>query len=1254
MATELPKERSDEATVTSANDPTISINSDNQNVDLHPPHVNGDSASAGTEEIENKHISDIVDDLVNSSEVSISGGSDNEASKTGALKGNDDKGHGRTSSTVKKPSSFKPIQVNQKFLTTKSPALAPPSKPSDKAASATASVAAGGAASAPRPRLVAKSGSGLASKSLTGANSGKAGGAPDPNAVWNKNRPPEPKKYTDEELKKYGIHMASRLQADDAKGQANWADIDDDDEDWAPETITWKDGTKIAIPHTEEAPPAPEPLAPAPAPTAPPKAAAPKENGVVEKPKSPAPISLAGRPGVSVLTKGLVLKGAAEKPTLVAKPPAPPTPVKSPWAPIPKVDKVSPIVMDIPSQQHGSRLGPRDGISKSISPPPPKEFAADDFSRAGWRDGSSGGNRELFNSQSGRYEPVQDRRGSMRQDGQHGRQPAVLQRASIHEQQGPAEPSAAFQTSRTSDQHVPYGRRRGSSVVSGGSGGFGNRLKGYDQHLPPPEVLNARRESFTAASDSPVSPMNQSPSGQHGGPRTGPGWPPRASPSTTHASPYLQHAQPVSVIPPAQPPVPSVTEEDYELQKRLMRERLELAKQRRLEEEAKEEAARKERIRMKLEALGPAPESKSAKKAKDSTTPTQIQPRDVTQQAEEPKSAERERPVLNLAPPSVPKPSEHAVPNGIPAQTLPSSDAVESHASHGATHAHPWPNTAKQPEPRYTAATWGAQASKNVWGAPNNNRTLGNGTFVSDLGTTQLPQIASKSGPGPIAPPSGGLPRHPPIGPPKTVEKPAGSALSATEREARQGAWADAVRLNDDAFLAILKAQDNERDRRLQKEGRGVVDIQPVIKDNWRPTKLNDNGHRDEAIHKQSLLVGAENPWANTPEIKGSSSQHAPSIPSAPPSEFGQRSQNITASRETGPAHAPQPVRGSRFFPSRDTRHEPVAPIEVQRPKSPSPPPPDMAGHPAFDGDASHPHVALPPPQPRVRLPPAVVTEPRATVPLHAPTGPSNKTPTFTWANTVAYKEPETGHIPQGPASNPPRSAGQKPGSVWQAKIDDLLGGRKAHPTSKQPAGVDSMSRSAFDHGDHATTVSFLGFSSRWAAKETSMSTKDMAEECFEEQEMGSLPPVRVPHDASEVVKWGPSPLPPKPLPKKFAVTVSSAEAITFPPDVGSHGYAWKISLPGHEVKVLNVPFGRTRSNPRRGGGDRRGGSNRHPSSTHPRSGKGREPSSSYSTDHGSSASSSNHIPQARNSRGGYRGRDSRDTWTRNAAPIQT
>lgn len=153
--------------------------------------VNGDApGSASADEIENKHIAEIVDDLVNSTEVSISGGSDNEASKSDASRLKDgEKGHVRTSSAVKKPTSFKSISVNKTFLNTKGTAPSAPPKPSDKLASAAAATSTpSGTQASTRPRLVAKSGSGLVAKSSSGANGGKPGSAPDPNAVWNKNR----------------------------------------------------------------------------------------------------------------------------------------------------------------------------------------------------------------------------------------------------------------------------------------------------------------------------------------------------------------------------------------------------------------------------------------------------------------------------------------------------------------------------------------------------------------------------------------------------------------------------------------------------------------------------------------------------------------------------------------------------------------------------------------------------------------------------------------------------------------------------------------------------------------------------------------------------------------------------------------------------------------------------------------------------------------------------------------------------------
>jgi hypothetical protein len=869
----------------------------------------------------------------------------------------------------------------------------------------------------------------------SGANGAKA--APSASAVWNKNQreqasgrrsivrariltstavpPPEPKKYTDEELKKYGIHMATRLQTDDPKGQSNnWADIDDDDDDWDPDTITWKDGTKIAIaPAEEQPPPPPEPVA---RPVA-------KEIVPLERPKvTPPSASPSVKSSVLASGKGLVLKGVPEKPTLVAKPPAPPTPAKSPWAPLPKIDRVSPVAADAP--QAGSRFPPRDAsMHQQYSQQPPKEIAADDFSRAPWRDGAPGANRELFNSQSGRYEPVLDRRGPVRPEQSYGRQPALMQRGP-HQEQGPMDQG-------------PYGRRRGSSNVSGGSGSW------QRQHpLPPPELVNIRRESMTAGSDGPASPRDFSPSGLQGGPRHGQAWQPRASPSTAHATPYHPGA-PASDrgMPPPLQPSPSaasavlVTEDDYELQKRLMRERRELAMRRRQEEEAKEEAARKERIRLKLEALGPAPESNKAKKAvtkEPAPAPTQIQSREndtETPASAEPQAAEKD--VSAAAVPEAAKP----VPNGPAAQALPRADGVEPQPQAGANHAQPWVSTSRQSD--RPPPVWGPQPStKNVWAAPHNNRTLGNGTFAADIGTSQLP-----AGPGPIAPPSTrtaapqasiapAAARQPPIGPPRQPQASRGTG----DRDAKDNLWAAAARLNDDKLTELLSAEYDERDRRLQAEGRSLTDIQPVIKDTWRPTKLDDSGARTEAASTQTLQIGQENPWATTVESKPMAPLPGPSVPNVVPSV--PTHDMATASMLSAKTAAAQ-GRGSRFFPSRDARQETrdirlEMNAEALRHDSPSPPPPDMAGHPAFDGDATHPQVSLPRPHPVVRLPPSAAVEPQTSAEGSRQSRPG---PSFSWASQTAYKEPD--NAPRGPA--------HKADNTWQAKIDSLLGGRKVH-----------------------------------------------------------------------------------------------------------------------------------------------------------------------------------------------------------------
>jgi hypothetical protein len=172
---------------------TTTIDLNRQDVDYDGTALNGIPDGSALDEIENKHITDIVEDLVNSTEVSISGGSDTEASRPDLSRAkDDDKGHGRTSSTAKKPATFKSVSVNRTFLAAKGAPGAAPSKAPDKATApgGLSSTAAGSVALSARPRLVAKTGSGIRDSlsRSSGANGGRPAGVPDPSVVWNKNK----------------------------------------------------------------------------------------------------------------------------------------------------------------------------------------------------------------------------------------------------------------------------------------------------------------------------------------------------------------------------------------------------------------------------------------------------------------------------------------------------------------------------------------------------------------------------------------------------------------------------------------------------------------------------------------------------------------------------------------------------------------------------------------------------------------------------------------------------------------------------------------------------------------------------------------------------------------------------------------------------------------------------------------------------------------------------------------------------------
>ncbi|KAF7865627.1 uncharacterized protein EAF02_010050 [Botrytis sinoallii] len=1253
----------------------------------------------------------------NSAEVSVNGGSDTEATKAETSKIGDDKGsHIRTTSTLKKPvPSFKAVSVNKTFLASKASTAAVPSKVGDKgpAVSSTAPATLSASTSTtPKPRLVAKSGSGLRDstpRASTTANGGKAGGAPDASAVWNKNRPaapPEPKRFTDEELKqRYGIHLATRLQSDDPGKQANWADIDDDDDDWAPESIEWTDGTKITLPHADDAPPPPPEPVPEPAPVV-------KEIKKTEpapKPsKSPAPQAIAApAPRLGSGKAGLVLKGAPEKPTLVAKPPGPPTPVKSPWAQLPPVEKVAPVAIDVPQQSQQNRFNQRDPHGFSGMPQPPaKEIAADDFSRT-WRESNAHANRELYNSQSGRYEPVNEgRRGVSRSDGQ-SRGPAVLQRPS--HQDGPAEPSAAFQTHHTSAQQGNYGRRRTSSNVSGGSGNFTRRMsRGHD--MPPPhEMLNARRGSLAAVSDAPSSPRNFSPSGQNypnqqhqqrGYQNQSQPWQSRASPAVSHASPHSTYGQLASGSgdmhmhgqgPPQGPPVGAARDDDaLEEQKIIMRRTRELAIKRRQEAEAKEEAERKERIRIKLEAMGPPPEKKKVKEepVKEESVPTSIQSREgktpvLAKSTETETSNDAHVPKSEITnendDASYIEGNSTATDSRSNGVFQPSASAPTQHTMPDNRNSQSWQRNSASNYPADRFTSWSAappppqNSSSRIWGPPTNEKTIGNGTFNPEL--NRLPEMSrqslsdmphSSAHPGPIGPPGANRgngsyqanrgqnqynSRPPPIGPPSAnrVPQPPRSYEDEQRKAMARQVWGGVPdRISqEDAILHQQHQEEMERKREL--EAAGIVEElpQPVYEDTWKQVTLNEDGTRSKTKKVSTALVDGR---SSTPSVLTENTSRGNARPDLSRTQYNN---NSWPGQETNASSA---HRESKFFPShnRDVRLEEMNGHGFERSSSPSPPPPTMDGHPAYDSDFAQPHVALPPPLPVVRLPPPTIV---------APIAPPR--PTSFAAAAAAPAVPAISQIPGMVARQGLVRAGSTsydirrgvPSSTqtgeWKEKIDQLFG--KKSPPRTHALAVDSSSRRAFDHSSesHASTATVVSLpgsvNDNLFGEQESLDTKPAAEECFEEQEMGSLPVIKMPQTTpSNAFQLAP---PPRNIPRKFLMSdTTSAESMQFPMEISNNFGSLTILLPGQEKsKVVQLLISRTRSNPRRG----RGGS-RQTSSTHPRGSRGGRDSNNGSSSTPRETPPANTNNTSGRGRGG-RGFGNNTSWNRHAAtPVHT
>lgn len=959
--------------------------------------------------------------------------------------------------------------------------------------------------------------------------------------------------------------MTSRIQEDGGGTEAKWADIDDDEDDWAPETIEWTDGTKVTLTHTDHLPPPADQVleqskdvAPPPEQTAakdPIKIAAPKPTTSVGP--NPTVLRLGANAERQAKAASISSKGTNDRVPSGSTSPAPP-PAKSPWAPLPPVERVSPVNPPAQVSQQPRGAGPvshppRDDARHG--PLPPQEIAADDFNRT-WRETAPGAPRELYNSRSGRYEPVQDnRRGSWRHD-QGPRPPAVLQRPNHVESGGPAEPSAAFQTHRSSHQDgVGWNRRRTSSNVSGGSGGFGRRMSFGRVDAAPPRYMDGRRGSQTNGMVDPaLMGREHGPSHEHALPQqhAAPGWAGQAPRSASAASSVeQQQAVPVTVPEPPQ-------EDPLILQERIMKDARAQARQRRLEQEEKDRVEREERIKKKLAALGPPPEKPQAQR-KESEVRKQSQSTEIRKQPQTP--AAPPPATLHSPPkPPVPEPTgepkqyglmkvhhpdsvkkivaanerdraaeKHLEKPSSPSQArrVPPSPreqkrelATASTAKPPDAEPHPTDAKADEHEPQWrgnlnvpsTYAPWttnptvdtNAPSVKNPWKLLSSDRTLGNGIFEQSLGGFPSRELPLRSQ----------LGLDQPTMPPQAFSGPQESASVSPllSPETRHAAFDPLSPIGRPGPIGPPSSQQNppkltwnnfhivqsQRERAQQEQARRDF-IANKGKANPHVASLHETwkpirGVSDETAQRAAtgITPGPANVNNNVP-------------PSNPLTGLDVPADGLPFTDNHTRPIASIPARSSRFFPQASEVSKRPAAEKHDYQRSPSPPPPEeISTHPVYFGDSGRPLVHLPNPKPVVKLPPKA---------LGAPAVPA---PPPTFASMAAAP-------PRGPP--PPASTAIS----WQEKINGLFG--KKTPVEKKSAlAITSATKEPLDVPlpVAAVSVSLPNIENGMQVGDGHLAVRQVEEqdEIFEDREPGSLPSVRVPNMAPANA-WQAAPAPP-------------------------------------------------------------------------------------------------------------------------------
>ncbi|KAE8354623.1 hypothetical protein BDV28DRAFT_130503 [Aspergillus coremiiformis] len=1077
-------------------------------------------------------------------------------------------------SSTKRPASFKPVSF-AKFSVPKAPGTPPITKITEKAP-LSSTTPLGVPLQSSRPRLVAKTTSSLRdSLSKTGMSAARpGGGGPDPNQVWNRNRPVQqtpPKHLTDEELKQqYGIHMTSRIQEDGGGTEAKWADIDDDEDDWAPETIEWTDGTKTNISQLEQTATTKQeikPLTDLKDDFPPPRSEQPpitkETTKFIPKPTTsvgpnPTVLRLGANAERQAKSASISSKGTNEKSPSLSTSPAPP-PAKSPWAPLPPVERASPVIppVQVQPQVHTSSREPHTIDRYSVATHP-KEIAADDFNRS-WRDTQSG-TRELYNSRSGRYEPVSEtRKGSWRTE-PNFRTPSVLQRPVQGEQAGPAEPSPAFQTHRSSGQDVVHWtRRRTSSNVSGGSGSFARRMS-IGRPDAAQRSFETRRGSQANGMVEPPLPglvaSKDTPLREPSPARRGPGhsWPPRGAAGGHERAPGAPDSSSQPYVPYAanQTAAPQAPQEDpVVMQERIMKEKRMEARQRRLEQEEKEEAAKRERIRQKLEALGPPPEKpKSQRKenlegsrhdaipsptiAHTSLSPPKPpvpeptgepkqygmmkvhHPDTVRKLVERDRAAEKSSSTTNAR--HAPSPPREARPDATTANGLQqpgdsqtqvpeklTENRVDEQSSqwrgglNASSSYSPWSPSAK--------LVGTSPSLANPWKPLSSDKTLGNGIFDQSLGGFPGRDLSLRSHLGLDQPPvaSGSQSFSAPSRSPQ--ESTTIPPLAPTED--RHAPYESINPIARPGPIGPPSSQHHQWPQDSRVAGTAAWNNFHAVATK-REAEENEKLRNEVGVMREgpsSLQVTFNETWrqvrtgdqAGQRQVVGISRTAENNAP-IPPNPLPGLDHPVGPIPFTDTNSRPigsVPVRSSRFFPQTNEQCKKPSYEEGDFIHSPSPPPPEeMSTHPVFTGNTSKPLVHLPAPKPIVKLPPKVVS-------------PSQPPPTFASMAAAA----------------PPRPA-VSTATSWQEKINTLFG-KKTVPERKTALAVMSASKEPLDVLHIAAVSVSLPQHGELPIGDGEITAKQVeeAEEIFEDREVGSLPVVRVPTNAPPAA-WHAAPSP--------------------------------------------------------------------------------------------------------------------------------